>query len=81
MKTTIDGAGRIVVPKALRRQLGLSGGQELEVSEKDGAIELRPVVTEVRMVDHDGVLVAQVDVPLPVLTADTVRDALEYLRR
>src|SRR5687767_6104869 len=36
MKTTIDSAGRIVVPKALRQALGLKPGQELEVRAADG---------------------------------------------
>jgi hypothetical protein len=32
MRTTIDPAGRIVGPEALRDGLGLAGGQELEIA-------------------------------------------------
>ncbi len=47
MKTTIDAAGRVVVPKQLRIRLGLTGGTEVEVGERDGAVEIRPVGREV----------------------------------
>lgn len=80
-RTTIDSAGRVVVPKAVRRHLGLSGGQELDVSERDGVIELKPVMTKVHLVERGGVLVADVAETMPVLTAATVRQTLDGLRR
>ena len=40
MKTTIDAAGRIVVPKALRQELGLKPGQLLEMRTGDGKLEV-----------------------------------------
>jgi AbrB family looped-hinge helix DNA binding protein len=40
MRTTIDLAGRVVVPKALRDELGLSGGTELELEAVDGRLEI-----------------------------------------
>ncbi|CAN5565391.1 hypothetical protein BH24CHL9_BH24CHL9_15280 [soil metagenome] len=40
MRTTIDPAGRIVVPKTLRDELGLTGGQELEIEARDGRLEI-----------------------------------------
>ncbi len=33
MRTTIDGAGRLVVPKPIRDQLQLAAGAEVEVDE------------------------------------------------
>lgn len=38
----IDHLGRIVVPVELRRQLGISPGDELGISVQDGAIVLHP---------------------------------------
>jgi AbrB family looped-hinge helix DNA binding protein len=35
MRTTIDTAGRLVVPKPLRDMLGLTGGEELDISVRD----------------------------------------------
>lgn len=40
MHTTIDAAGRVVVPKPLRDELGLAAGTELEMTAVDGHLEL-----------------------------------------
>lgn len=40
MKTTIDKAGRVVIPAAIRARLGLKPGTELEVRVTDGAVRL-----------------------------------------
>jgi AbrB family looped-hinge helix DNA binding protein len=81
MKTTIDGAGRVVVPKALRDELGLVGGAEVEINAVDGRIEIEPVTSHVRLERKRGRLVAASDREMPVLTAEQVRALLEKLRR
>ena len=40
MKTTIDKAGRVVIPALLRAQAGLLPGTELEVVLEEGSIRL-----------------------------------------
>jgi AbrB family looped-hinge helix DNA binding protein len=40
MRTTIDAAGRLVVPKPLREQLGFAPGTELEAEAVDGRLEV-----------------------------------------
>lgn len=40
MKTTIDKAGRVVIPAALRERLGLRAGTELDVVIDDFSIRL-----------------------------------------
>jgi len=40
MRTTIDAAGRLVVPKRLREQLGFAAGTELEITAVDGHLEV-----------------------------------------
>ena len=42
MRTTIDRAGRVVIPKALRDQLGLTPG-EIEVTSDGAALRIEPV--------------------------------------
>jgi AbrB family looped-hinge helix DNA binding protein len=81
MRTTMDSAGRIVVPKRLRDELGLKAGQEIDVSLRDGHIEIAPVSAELTLVERDGVLVAEPDREMPELTAEMVRDVLERVRR
>ncbi len=81
MRTTIDSAGRIVVPKAIREELALYGGQEVEVTTVDGRIEIEVPLTPMHMERRGGHLVAVPDVPLPPLTDEIVRETMEKLRR
>jgi AbrB family looped-hinge helix DNA binding protein len=43
MKTTIDRAGRLVIPRGMRAQVGLVDGGEVEVAVQGGAILIEPV--------------------------------------
>lgn len=81
MRTTIDKAGRIVVPKPMRDELGLAGGEEVEIVLADGRIEIEPVKTHIRLERKRGRLVGVSDREMPILTAEQVRDVLERLRR
>lgn len=81
MKTTIDAAGRVVVPKVLRDRLGLVGGRTVEIREREGRLELEPVPTPMKLVKRRGGRVAVPARKLPPLTDDIVRDAIEHLRR
>lgn len=81
MDTTIDTAGRVVIPKALRDGLGLTGGEELEISVRDGTILIEPKPAPVTLVETPGGPVAVPDRDLPPLTDDIVRDTLERVRR
>jgi len=81
MRTTIDAAGRIVVPKRLREELQLQPGQPLEIAARDGRLEIEPQVTPMQLERREGRLVAVPEEPLPMLTAVEVRAALEQLRR
>lgn len=81
MQITIDGAGRVVIPKSIRRSLGLGSGQALEVSERDGRIELVPVGPRVWIEERDDGLVAVTDEPVTPLTVDDVRALVERSRR
>lgn len=81
MKTTIDAASRIVVPRPLRQALGLRPGQPLEIRARDGRLEIEIAPTPMRLKTQGKGLVAVPDAELPALTAEQVRDTLERVRR
>ena len=81
MKTTIDSAGRIVVPKSLRQALNLKPGQSLEIRAGDGRLEIEVAATPMTLQKRGTGVVAIPDIELPKLTAKEVREALEQTRR
>ncbi len=81
MKATIDSAGRIVVPKALREALGLKPGQFVEIRAGDGCLEIEIASTPTQLKKRDKGVVAVPDPKLPALTAELVRETLERVRR
>jgi AbrB family looped-hinge helix DNA binding protein len=81
MKTALDAAGRLVVPKPLRQALGLKPGQALEIRAGDGRLEIEIAPTLMRLKKRGKGVVAVLDVGLPTLTAEQVRDVLERVRR
>jgi AbrB family looped-hinge helix DNA binding protein len=81
METTIDAAGRVVIPKALRDRLGLEPGRVLELREREGMIELEPAATPMRLRRTRRGVVAVPEVELPPLTDAIVRATLERTRR
>lgn len=81
MNVTIDRVGRLVVPKAVRDELGLEAGTRLEVRVCEGRLELEPVPTPMRLVRRGKGLVATTEEPLPRLGVEDVRAVTETLRR
>jgi AbrB family looped-hinge helix DNA binding protein len=81
MKTAIDSAGRIVVPKRLRDALGLVPGQLLDISAEDGRLEVEISATPMALKRRGRGVVAVPDRALPTLTAAQVRETLEKTRR
>ena len=81
MKSTIDAAGRIVVPKLLRDALGLKPGQPLEIRAGDGRLEIEIATTPMKLKKRGKGVVAVPAAELPALTAEQVRDTLERVRR
>jgi AbrB family looped-hinge helix DNA binding protein len=58
MKATIDKAGRLVIPKALRDHLGLRAG-EVEVVAQGTGLRVEPLAAE-SLEERDGMLVIPV---------------------
>jgi AbrB family looped-hinge helix DNA binding protein len=81
MRSAIDSAGRVVIPKALRDRAGLEGPRAVEIIERDGRIEIEVVPTRMSLRKRRGGVVAVPDRRLPPLTDDVVRAAIERSRR
>lgn len=76
---TLDAAGRFVIPKALRDELGFLPGVPLEVRVVGGHLELSVAPLAVRVDQRGGVAVA---VASPgALTSEAVEAARASLRR
>jgi len=70
MKTTIDKAGRLVIPKELRDRVGLVAG-EVDVFADGAGLRIELVSTD-RLVERDGHLL--LPSPGATLTDDDVRE-------
>ena len=81
MRSAVDAAGRVVIPKEMRERLGLRRGRRVEIRERDGRIEIEPVATAMSLARRTGGAVAVPDQKLPPLTDVDVRDTLERTRR
>ena len=75
MGSTVDAAGRIVIPKGMRDRLGLDGGQRIEIVEREGHLEIAPATTPMLLEKRRGVPVAvpEEDPLLTLSKADSKR--------
>ena len=63
MRTTIDKAGRVVIPASIRERAGLSPGAELDVTLEDCAVRIERVASGPRLVKVGRRLVARPTAP------------------
>lgn len=80
MQITIDSAGRIVIPKALREEAHLRAGSKLEISLRGGAIILEPAPLEVELEESQGIFIASPKANPGVLRAALVDRTLDAVR-
>jgi AbrB family looped-hinge helix DNA binding protein len=80
MKTTIDAAGRVVIPKKIRDAAGLQPGTRLEVRYYNGLVEIEPEAAKVKLVREGRFLVAvPLDDQAAVLTSEDVEAVREAI--
>jgi AbrB family looped-hinge helix DNA binding protein len=60
MTSTIDRAGRVVIPKPIREAAGLEPGSPLKIEYRDGRVEIERKSPKVRIVRKGTVLVASI---------------------
>jgi len=73
MRTTIDSAGRLVIPRAMRERVGLLGPAEVDI-DVDGAGIRIEAIADGSLVEEDGRLV------IPATGSVVTRDMVQGLR-
>lgn len=63
MRSTIDKAGRVVIPARIRRRAGLHPGAELEIRLEEDGVRIRRVVAGPKVVRERDRLVVRPSVP------------------
>jgi AbrB family looped-hinge helix DNA binding protein len=83
MKTTIDSAGRLVIPREARREAGLVAGATLEVRVSEGQVILEPETRPVKLVRKGRLMVARASDggTAPHLTTESIERTRSILRR
>lgn len=81
MVTTMDSAGRLVIPREIRREAGLEPDTPLDVRWRDGVIEIEPQPLEVKLVKRGRLLVAVPRAKVPALTSEVVERTRRRVRR
>jgi AbrB family looped-hinge helix DNA binding protein len=72
MITTMDSAGRLVIPREIRREAAIEPGAPLDVRWRDGVIEIEPQSLPVTLKRKGRLLVASPASPAPPLRTATV---------
>jgi AbrB family looped-hinge helix DNA binding protein len=80
MTITMDQAGRLVIPSAIRREAGLEPGVPLTVRWREGVIEIEPQPLAVTLARKGRLLVATPVEPVRQLERTTVERARAGLR-
>jgi len=80
MKTTIDKAGRLVIPRSLRERIGLVHGGEVELELEGAAVRIEPVSgSELKTVD-DLLVIPASGTPLTGAAVEELIDADRHSR-
>ena len=80
MRTTIDRAGRVVVPKRIREAVQLEAGSEIDVRVENGIIQMEPVAAPVKFKKRGHLVVATRPEQTGTLTQEMVEATRESIR-
>lgn len=80
MEVTVDKFGRIVIPKELRDELGLSPGAALQIDRREQELVLRPLESAPELVEKEGLLI-YIGVPAGDLAGAVTADRAARLRQ
>ncbi|MEA2165212.1 MAG: hypothetical protein QOK37_3339 [Thermoanaerobaculia bacterium] len=78
--STIDAAGRLVLPRSIREEAQLEAGIPLSIVFRDGRIEIEPAPREARVVKQGRLRVAVAVEQSVTLSNETVRATTSSIR-
>jgi AbrB family looped-hinge helix DNA binding protein len=81
MRTTIDRAGRLVIPRDIRRESGIKPGMQLEIRWEKGSIAITPAPLAVNLERKGRLLVAVPTKDTSPLASATVERTRRALRK
>jgi AbrB family looped-hinge helix DNA binding protein len=81
MITTMDAAGRLVIPREIRREAGLEPDTPLDVRWRDGVIEIEPQPLAVKLERRGRLVVATPRRKVHPLTSGAVERTRRTVRR
>ena len=81
METTMDAAGRLVIPREIRREASFEPGVPLDIRWRDGVIELEPKPLPMTLQRKGRLLVAKPSSATPALRASDVERTRRDIRR
>ena len=81
MVTTMDAAGRLVIPSEIRREAAIEPGTPLDVRWRDGVIEIEPRPLDVKLERKGRLLVATPAGRVPRLRTATVERTRRQVAR
>ncbi|MEX2183658.1 MAG: AbrB/MazE/SpoVT family DNA-binding domain-containing protein [Chloroflexota bacterium] len=80
MRTTIDKAGRLVIPRTLRDRIGLTGGGEVDLELDGAAVRVEPVVGAGLREEGDLLMIPSVGTPIDDAAVRDLIDADRHAR-
>ena len=80
MNTTIDRAGRLVVPKPIREAAHLQPGTRVRIQLVDGCVQIEPLPLKVTLKRTGRMVVAVPKEEEPVLKASDIEESLAAVR-
>jgi AbrB family looped-hinge helix DNA binding protein len=80
IQATIDSAGRLVLPKAVRDEAGILPGMMLRITVQSGKVEIEPLPSEVKIVQRGPLWIAVPSEEGPPLSEAAVEQVLRRVR-
>lgn len=75
MRTTIDGAGRLVLPRAIREQVGIHGPTEVEIESDGAAVRIEPLSDGTLATEAGRLVIPRTGVTVSADSVARLRDA------